>query len=138
MRANQRECETMKQLLNKYEEASGQAINMSKSEIFFSSNVDPVRRGSLSQMLGVMENMGSGKYLGLPSVVGRKKKAVFNFIEDKIWRKINSWGGKVLSKAGREVLIKSVVQSIPSYCMSIYLLPPSLCDEIEKMMNSFW
>jgi hypothetical protein len=34
-------------------------------------------------------------------------------------------------------MIKSVLQSIPSYIMSIFLIPSSLCDEIEKMMNSF-
>lgn len=38
----------------------------------------------------------------------------------------------------REVLIESVLQTIPSYCMSIFLLPLSLCDEIQKMMNYFW
>lgn len=39
--------------------------------------------------------------------------------------------------ASREVLIKSMAQAIPSYCMSIYLFSHSLCDEIQKMINSF-
>ena len=51
---------------------------------------------------------------------------------------INSWSGKCLSKAGREVMIKSVLQAIPSYVMSIFQLPTTLLDSIEKMMNSFW
>ena len=54
------------------------------------------------------------------------------------WKKINSWSSKSLSKAGREVLIKSVLQSIPTYFMSLFTLPVSLCDEIERMMNCFW
>lgn len=40
-----------------------------------------------------------------------------------------------MSKARRLVLLKSVVQSILA---SIYLLPVSLTDELEKMMSSFW
>jgi len=36
------------------------------------------------------------------------------------------------------VLIKSVHQSIPTYFMILFTLPSSMCDEIEKMMNSFW
>jgi len=43
-----------------------------------------------------------------------------------------------LSKAGREVMIKSVLQAIPYYVMSIFRLPNSLLDEVEKMMNAFW
>jgi hypothetical protein len=63
--------------------------------------------------------------------------SLFNFIKDRIWRKINSWSSKCLSKAGREVLIKSVLQTIPSYVMSIFLIPDSLIDAIEKMMIPF-
>jgi hypothetical protein len=82
--------------------------------------------------------LGTGKYLGLPSMVGRSKKATFSFIKDRVWQKISSWSSKCLSKAGREVMIKSVLQAIPSYVMSIFRLPNSLLDEIEKMMNAFW
>jgi hypothetical protein len=35
-------------------------------------------------------------------------------------------------------MIKSVLQSIPSYIMSIYLLSNSVIDDIEKMINAFW
>lgn len=60
------------------------------------------------------------------------------FIKDHIWNKINSWSSRCLSQASREVLIKSVLQSIPSYLMSTFLLPNSLIKEIEKMFNAFW
>ena len=35
-------------------------------------------------------------------------------------------------------MIKSVLQAIPSYVMSVFLLPTTLVDEIEKMINGFW
>jgi len=82
--------------------------------------------------------LGTGKYLGLPSMIGRNRNATFAFIKDRVWQKINSWSGKCLSKAGREVMIKSVLQAIPSYVMSIFHLPTTLINSIEKMMNSFW
>lgn len=47
--------------------------------------------------------MGTGQYLGMPSMVGRSKEATFGFIKDRIWHKINSLSSKCLSKAGREV-----------------------------------
>jgi len=71
-------------------------------------------------------------------MIGRTKKAVFAFIKDRIWKKINAWRGCALSKAGKKVMVKSVLQSIPAYVMSIYILPNSLIDEIEKMINAFW
>jgi hypothetical protein len=82
--------------------------------------------------------MGTGTYLGLPSMVGRSKKSIFSFVKDRIWKRINSWRGRALSKAGKEVMIKSVLQSIPSYVMSVYLLPEATIKEIERMINSFW
>lgn len=127
----------MKSILEVYAQASGQHINMQKSEVFFSRNVPDDVKHHIANLLDVRITLGTGKYLGLPSLVGRDKKGVFSFIKDRVWKRINSWSSKSLSRAGREVLIKSVAQVIPSYCMSIYLLPQTMCDEIQKMMNSF-
>jgi hypothetical protein len=137
-RAEEREAKVVMDTLKKYEEASGQAINMQKSEIFFSKNTSGDMKEKMQSIFQVTESMGSGKYLGLPSMVGRKKKAIFNYIRDRIWKRIQNWSGKHLSKGGREVLIKSVAQSIPTYCMSSFLLPSTLGEEIQRMLNSFW
>lgn len=98
----------MQSILNMYEQSSGQSINLHMSDIFYSRNVDYGLKNSLSQKLGVSVVLGTGKYLGLPSVVGRKKKATFKYIKDRVWQKIYSWSGRMLSKAGREIMIKSV------------------------------
>ena len=37
-----------------------------------------------------------------------------------------------LSRAGKEVLIKSIAQAILSYFMSTFQLPKSLCDELQS------
>lgn len=47
-------------------------------------------------------------------------------------------GGVINICLGKEILLKSVIQVVPSYVMSVFLLPISLCEEIERMMNSFW
>ena len=41
--------------------------------------------------------------------MGRNKKSNFNFIKERVWRKLQGWEEKLLSQAGREVLIKAVV-----------------------------
>ena len=39
---------------------------------------------------------------------------------------------------GKEVLIKSVAQSIPVYSMSCFKLPRGLCDHIKSIILKFW
>lgn len=89
-------------------------------------------------MLGVPEIKQYEKYLGLPSFIGRGKKASLMFIKEGVWAKIRGWKGKLLSQAGREVLLKAVVQAILAYSMSCFKLPQSLCYEIEIMIRKFW
>ena len=137
-RACESEALCMKNVLTTYEEALGQAINLQKSELFCNRNTPDVLKNLIATTLSVRQVLGTGKYLGLPSMIGRSKHATFKFIKDRIWNEINSWSSRCLSQAGREVLIKSVLQSIPSYVMSIFLFPGSLINEIEKMLNSFW
>jgi len=43
-----------------------------------------------------------------------------------------------LSKAGREILLKNVIQALPLYAMSTFLLPKEMIKGIERAMNSFW
>lgn len=47
------------------------------------------------------------------------------------------WEGKLLSQVSREVLIKAVIQAIPTYVMGCYKLPLGLCNEIEVMVKKF-
>ena len=78
------------------------------------------------------------KYLGLPSLVGRDKKASFDYIKERVWRKLQRWEEKLLSQARREVLIKVVVQAIPTSTMCCFKLPLELCHEIEGLIRKFW
>lgn len=137
-RASNEEANNIVALLKDYEVRSGQAVNLQKSGVFFSANVDLERRDELSEILGVHNDLRDSKYLGLPSLVGHSKKRVFSFVKEKVWKKIQGWKSKPISRAGKAVLIKNVAQSIPSYCMSCFLLPKSMCQEIERMLNKFW
>jgi hypothetical protein len=77
-------------------------------------------------------------YLGLPYMVGKNKKETFAYIKDRIWKRISSWRSRSFSKSGKEIMIKPILQAISAICMRIYLLPHSLVNEIERMINAFW
>jgi len=44
----------------------------------------------------------------------------------------------MLSRAGKETLIKAIAQAIPSYVMSCFDLTKALCDEISSMICRYW
>ncbi|MCH84488.1 putative non-LTR retroelement reverse transcriptase, partial [Trifolium medium] len=97
--ANIAEANHLMSLLDTYSAASGQEINLSKSEVFFSRNLSKAAQEDFSGIMGVKHVMDTCTNLGLPSMVGRSRKATFGCIKDKIWKKINSWRGRSLSKA---------------------------------------
>jgi len=126
------ETQSLKEILSYYESASGQGINYGKSAIAFSANTNSDVITSISTLLGVSNTIGSEKYLGLPSMVGRSKKAIFSFLKDRVWKKCQAWSARSLSRAGKEVLIKSVAQVIPSYCRVLFFFPPLFVMRSKK------
>ena len=85
-----------------------------------------------------MEVKNYEKYLGLPSLIGKNKRASLMYIKERVWSKLQGWKEQLLSQAGREVLLKAVVQAIPTYAMSCFKLPITLCNDIEQLIRKFW
>ncbi|XP_061993843.1 uncharacterized protein LOC133711764 [Rosa rugosa] len=136
--ATERECTNVRRILDIYARASGQQINFEKSSVVFSRNVSCDIQTKLSVILEVQCRDEHDKYLGLPLHVGKSKTAKFLYIKEKITKKLVGWKSKILSCAGKEVMIKAVAQSMPLYAMNCYLLPKSLCDDIHQLCASFF
>ena len=85
-----------------------------------------------------MQDTRHKKYLGLPSIIGKSKVEIFAEIKERVERKLSRQKEKMLSMGGQEILIKAIAQAIPTYTMSCFQIPKSLCDEIEVMMRKFW
>jgi hypothetical protein len=71
-------------------------------------------------------------------MVGRSRYKAFKSIKDKVWSHLNDWKVKFLSQAGKEILIKAIVQAIPTYSMSVFLFLISLCKELNALMQHFF
>ena len=125
-------------ILDQYEKASGQRINKEKTTLFFSKVVPLATKNDIKNLFGVPEIKEYEKYLGLPAVVGRNRSASLNFIKERVWGKIQGWKEKLLSQAGKEVLLKAVVQTIPTFAMSSFHLLVGLCRDIEVIICKFW
>jgi hypothetical protein len=137
-KANTRELNQLESILDCYEGASGQKINKDKTSIFFSRNTPPVVRDEILSRVGVGQVQSFERYLGLPALVGRSGVSSFNYIKGRIWAKLNGWKEKFLTHAGKEVLLKAVIQAIPTYTMSVFRIPKALTKDINAMMGKFW
>lgn len=124
-------------ILQKYEEVSSQKINTDKSSIFFSQDVDERTRSEVKEIIGPMLDAQPKKDLGLPSLIGRLKKQVFNEVKERVGKNLIEWKGKMLSIGRREILIKVVAQVAPTYTIRCFLLLKGLCEDIERMMRNF-
>ncbi|XP_060965141.1 uncharacterized protein LOC133034132 [Cannabis sativa] len=131
-------CDALKEALTMYNLATGQRVNYSKSSILFSPNTPPSVRSYFFESLNLEQGPFISKYLGVPQCFGRSKKSSFDFLLQRVSSQLSVWNEKLFSKAGKEVLLKAVIQAIPSYTMSCFRLPASTCQKIEKLMAQFW
>lgn len=78
------------------------------------------------------------KYLGLPTSEGRMKDGQFQPIMDRFGKRCNDWSEKFMSFAAKEVHVKYVVQALPTFIMSVFMLSKRFCDKYEKFIREFW
>ena len=116
----------------------GQNLNKEKTSLFLSKNTSKEVQEQVKSQFGAKIIKHHEKYLGLPPLIRKGKRKAFNRIKDLVGRKIAEWKGKLLSNVGREILIKAVAQATPTYTMSSFKLPESLCKELNSMISNFW
>lgn len=60
---------------------------------------------------------------------------MFQFVKDRLQQQVRGWQGCGLSRSGKEILLKTVAQALPTYVMSLYLLPKDTCGELQRMIR---
>ena len=124
--------------VEKYQRWSGQEVNVSKSGLIFSKNCSMALKRVVGIRLGIEECSEEVVYLGNPLIIGRNKSKAFASLKKKVHDRLEGWMAKTISRAGRTTLVKSVIQSIPTYTMSTYKLPNTFCRSLDKMARKFW
>jgi len=106
-------------VLHDYQLASGQSINLSKTNVLFSKGAKDDKRAQITHTQDIREVSSHDKYLGLLTFNGRPRKKPFLFIVDRIKKRLTSWMDRMMSWAGREVPIK------------VFKLPSEICHTIQ-------
>lgn len=137
-RASPEEVYQLVTILNCYSMASGQKINVTKSGLICGKLINPILKQNLARILNMRLWENPGKYLGLPGDWGRVKTSALAWLKERILAKLVGWKENLLNQAGKEVLIKAVIQAVPSYVMSIVRFPKNFCRNLCSQIATFW
>jgi hypothetical protein len=138
MKADVSNTTALRNVLDLYCASSGQLVSEAKSSVFFSPNTRVEVREEICSKLNIVTESLSDKYLGLPALLGVDRSDSFQYLIDRIIKRINGWNEKLLSMGGKEILLKAIAQSISVYAMSVFNLPKQICKEINNAIARFW
>lgn len=136
--ASEQGAQRIQNILEMYRVGSGQLVNKEKSAVFFSANCDEETKHSVHDASGIATEALMEKYLGLPTALGRSSDNQFENIATKIKKVVRGCSPKLLNGAGREILVKAVCQSIPTYTMGCFKLSKKMCKKLTSIVARFW
>ncbi|XP_020972640.1 uncharacterized protein LOC107627573 [Arachis ipaensis] len=123
-------------LLRCFEVMSGLTINFDKSSLI-PINCEQQWTYNMCNLLGCKEACLPVKYLGISLGANPRLIRTWKPIIDKVEEKLSLWKAKVLNKAGKLVLIKSVLNSLPVYYLSLYKMPKAVAEKLISLQRRF-
>jgi len=76
-------------------------------------------------------------YLGLLIVLGRLWLAHIQSVQDKALAKLAGWQCKLLNPCGRRVLVRSMLNSLPVYLLTVIKHPKKFIKSFDKVRRRF-
>ena len=125
-----------KWILACFEKLSGMKINYNKSD-FLTLGISEEDKLALARCFCC--NIGSFpiKYLGVPLHFNKLKRKDIQPIVNKLMNRVAGWKGKLLSSAGKLILLRSCLSSIPIYLLSVIKFPKWAIENINSHMANF-
>lgn len=132
------EIQTVKSILEIFDNVTGQQVNFDKSSILFILNINTQVRDDIMSIFGITKLMGDDPYLGLSLFIERSKKAVFRAFKEKLAAKTSRWSNQHLSLANKAILLQLVAQTILTYHMCCFKFPKTFLHELNMIITRFW
>jgi hypothetical protein len=122
--------------MQRYGDATGLRINASKS------TVAPIRcsQVNLDEVLRSFSGARASfpiSYLGLPITLGRLTLVHLQSVFDRAAAKMAGWQGQLLNIGGGRELIKTVLDSLPTYMLTALRLPKKFYQGMDKLRKHF-
>lgn len=124
--------------LDKYESISSQLVNKDKSFFLTSLKTGAHRVNRIIDISHFKNKNFPFNYLRCPIYIGRKRTEYFDSMLAKIVRRLNGWQSKLMSSGGKLILIKHVLQSLPTYTLTALKPPKGILDLMGKYFARFF
>ncbi|KAL4370610.1 hypothetical protein AHAS_Ahas06G0083000 [Arachis hypogaea] len=116
---------------------SGLKINYDKSVVIGLN----CREETIDEACGILECNKAKlliRYLGIPLGTNPKRVKTWDPIIKKVEERLKGWEGKFLTKAGKLVLIKVVLNSLPMYYLSMFKNSKAVAAKIISLQSKFF
>jgi hypothetical protein len=130
MEACSKQLWTLKALLQSFGTSTGLNVNYSKS-MMIPINLTEEKLAHLARTFGCEAGKLPFTYLGLPLSLTKPRVIDFTPLVNKCERRLAATS-MFLNQAGRLELTNSVFTTLPSFCMSTFLLQQTVLDQIDK------
>jgi hypothetical protein len=127
----------VKSILDRYEECTGQLVYLGKCSIMYGDQCDTDTQAEIKKIFKYETECFEEKYLGLPVPEGRMKKGNFKSTKGKFSKHTSDWCKRYMSSEAKEILIKSILQSISTYAMGVFRFPLGLIDDMQQIIRNF-
>ena len=131
-----REALKLNSILSDFTEASGMTLNLYKSNIFFFNTPVAVQL-HISKILGIPRSSLPSNYLGIPLTGALAKSISWDNLLLSISNILANWTFRPLNIAARLVLLKSVLQTLPTYLFTALASPKHIIRAIRNIQRNF-
>jgi len=104
----------------------------------FNEKMQLTLKDQIKSILQVENDVLDARYLGLPTPKGRMKGDRFQYLKERMSKRLKNFSEKNMSSAAKETLIKSVARALPTYIMGVFKIPFGLCDDLTSIIRNFW
>ncbi|KAL9671257.1 hypothetical protein QQ045_008825 [Rhodiola kirilowii] len=126
----------LKTALDDFLQCFGLSVNIDKSQVFVPGMTED-KRSWTENLLRTRISILPVRYLGFPLTSRSISAHDCSIIIQRIIKKLGFWSNKFLSRAGKRVLIQSVLQAIVFYWARICILPKTVLKTINAICARF-
>jgi hypothetical protein len=130
------EANKLKSILSDFTEASGMMLNLDKSKLFFFNTPVAVQL-HISKLLGIPRSSLLSNYLGIPLTGAPTKSISWDNLLLSISNRLANWTFRPLNIASRLVLLKSILQTLPTYLFTALAAPKQIIRAIRNIQRNF-